>query len=69
MINLRPNWLPLLLLVPLLYGLGWVMAAPFRLFGIDPEQHALIGTGFSFLLLLMLLLVSAALGPGAGAPG
>ena len=31
------------------------MAVPLRLFGIEPEQHALIGTAFSFLLLLMLL--------------
>ena len=31
------------------------MALPLRLFGVDPEQHALIGTAFSFLMLLMLL--------------
>ena len=55
LINLRPTWLPLVLLVPVLYGLGWVMSAPLLLFGIDPEQHALIGTVFSFLLLMMLL--------------
>ena len=55
MIQLKPSWLPALLLIPTLYGLGWLLAWPLIPFGLSPDRHSLIGTLISFLLLLGLL--------------
>lgn len=54
-IQLKPSWLPALLLIPTLYGLGWLLTWPLIPLGLPPERHSLIGTLISFLLLLGLL--------------
>ena len=53
--QLKPSWLPALLLIPTLYGLGWLLAWPLIPLGLSLDRHALIGTLISFLLLLGLL--------------
>ena len=52
---MQPAWLPTLLLIPLLYLCGWVLALPLVAIGLPDPQHALVGTLISVLLLLILL--------------
>ena len=55
LIRMQPSWLPTLLLVPLLYLCGWVLALPLVVIGLPGPQHSLVGTLISVLLLLILL--------------
>ena len=55
LIRMQPSWLPTLLLVPLLYLCGWVLALPLVVIGLPAQQHSLVGTLISVLLLLILL--------------
>ena len=52
---LKPSWLPTLLLIPLLYLLGWIICAPLVWLGLPSSQQSLVGTVISVLLLLLLL--------------
>ena len=51
----RPRWLPLVLLVPVLYGLGWLMASALIPLGIPNSSVSLIGTLLSFSLFLVVM--------------
>ena len=50
---LRPRWLPTLLFIPLLYGVGWVIAVPLMLVGLPENQVSLTGTLLSFGLFVL----------------
>ena len=52
---LKPSWLPTLLVIPLLYLLGWIICAPLVWLGLPSSQQSLVGTLISILLLLLLL--------------
>ena len=52
---LKPSWLPTLLVIPLLYLLGWIICAPLVWLGLPSSQQSLVGTLISVLLLLLLL--------------
>ena len=52
---LKPSWLPTLLLIPLLYLLGWIICVPLVWLGLPSSQQSLVGTVISVLLLLLLL--------------
>ena len=47
---LRPKILSTILFIPFLYLFGWILAFPIFLFGLDKENHSLIGTIFTFLI-------------------
>ena len=49
---IRPPILSILLLMPLLYLLGWLLANPFLLLGLAKEKISLIGTIFTFFLFI-----------------
>ena len=51
----RPRWLPLVLLVPVLYGLGWLMASALIPLGIPNSSVSLVGTLLSFLSFLIVM--------------
>ena len=51
----RPRWLPLVLLVPVLYGLGWLIASALIPLGIPNSSVSLIGTLLSFSLFLVVM--------------
>ncbi|CAI8155359.1 MAG: Uncharacterised protein [Synechococcus sp. CC9902] len=55
LILLEPKWLPAMLLIPLLYVLGWIICAPLVWLGLSSSQHSLAGTLTSVLLLVLLL--------------
>ena len=55
LVLLKPSWLPTLLLVPLLYLLGWIICAPLVWLGLPSSQQSLVGTLISVLLLVLLL--------------
>ena len=50
---LQPAWLPTVLLIPLLYALGWLAAVPLTLLGLPSNQVSLTGTLLSFVLFLL----------------
>ena len=52
---LQPAWLPTVLLIPLLYALGWIAAVPLTLLGLPTDQLSLTGTVLSFGLFLLVL--------------
>ena len=52
---LKPSWLPTLVVIPLLYLLGWIICAPLVWLGLPSSQQSLVGTLISILLLLLLL--------------
>ena len=52
---LKPSWLPTLVVIPLLYLLGWIICAPLVWLGLPSSQQSLVGTLISVLLLLLLL--------------
>ena len=52
---MQPSWLPTLLLIPFLYGIGWLLAQPIARPGWSAEDVSLLGTLFSFLLFLVVL--------------
>lgn len=55
LILLEPKWLPAMLLIPLLYVLGWIICAPLVWLGLSSSHHSLAGTLTSVLLLVLLL--------------
>ena len=55
LIQLKPQGLPTFLLIPVLYGLGWITVRPLEAFGLTTENLALIGTLISFLLFVLLM--------------
>ena len=52
---LRPKILSTILFIPFLYLFGWILASPIILFGLDKENHSLIGTIFTFLIFVFSL--------------
>ena len=52
---MQPSWLPTLLLIPFLYGIGWLLAQPIARPGWSAEDVSLLGTLLSFLLFLVVL--------------
>lgn len=50
---LQPPWLPTVLIIPLLYALGWLAALPLTLLGLPSNQVSLTGTVLSFVLFLL----------------
>ena len=52
---LQPAWLPTILLVPILYGLGWIEAKALTWIGLPDSRVSLIGTGLSFVMFLLLM--------------
>ena len=54
LILLEPKWLPAMLLIPLLYVLGWIICAPLVWLGLSSSHHSLAGTLTSVLLLVLL---------------
>ena len=52
---LQPAWLPTVLLIPLLYALGWLAAVPLTLLGLPADQISLTGTVLSFVLFLLVM--------------
>ena len=55
LILLTPRWLPVLVLIPVLYLIGWVKAQLLTLVGLPTSAVSLVGTVFSFLLFLLLM--------------
>ena len=55
LILLTPRWLPALLLVPVLYLIGWIKAKTLTLFGLPADAVSLVGTLFSFLMFVVLM--------------
>jgi len=51
----RPRFLSTILFIPILYGLGWVLAQPLLLINFDKEKLSLIGTIYTFFLFIFLL--------------
>lgn len=54
LILLKPSWLPLLVLVPALYGIGWVLASMLTPLGLLQANVAPVGTALSLVLFLAL---------------
>ena len=52
---LRPRFLPTIFFIPILYGIGWVLAQTLLLFNFEIENLSLIGTIFTFFLFLFFL--------------
>ena len=52
---LRPKLLSTIIFIPFLYILGWVLAAPLLLLGLDKEILSLVGTIFTFLIFVFSL--------------
>ena len=52
---LQPAWLPTILLVPILYALGWIEAKALTWIGLPDSRVSLIGTGLSFVMFLLLM--------------
>lgn len=52
---IQPRWLPTLLVIPILYGLGWITAICMSPLGLSYENISLTGTVFSFLFFLLLM--------------
>ncbi len=50
---IRPKYLSIILLMPLLYLFGWLLANPLLLIGVGKEKISLIGTIFTFLLFIL----------------
>ncbi len=50
---IRPQILSIILFLPILYLLGWLLAYPFLLIGVEKEKISLIGTIFTFLLFVL----------------
>ncbi len=50
---LRPKIFLTILFIPFLYILGWVLANPLIIFGVEKENISLIGTIFTFLLFVI----------------
>ncbi len=50
---LQPAWLPTVLLIPLLYALGWLAATTLMVLGLPADQVSLTGTVLSFVLFLL----------------
>ena len=55
LILLTPRWLPVLVLIPVLYLIGWSKAQLLTLVGLPTSAVSLVGTVFSFLLFLLLM--------------
>ena len=55
LILLTPRWLPVFVLIPVLYLIGWVKAQLLTLVGLPTSAISLVGTVFSFLLFLLLM--------------
>ena len=51
----KPKFLSTIILIPFLYILGWVLATPIILLGLNKENLSLIGTIFTFLLFVFSL--------------
>ena len=47
--------MPALLLIPVLYAIGWIKAQLLTLIGLPPEAVSLVGTLFSFVLFVLLM--------------
>ena len=52
---LSPNLLSTIIYIPFLYIVGWVLATPIILLGVEKERISLIGTIFTFLLFVFSL--------------
>ncbi|BEV35950.1 type II CAAX endopeptidase family protein [Synechococcus sp. M16CYN] len=52
---LQPRYLPLLFIIPLLYGLGWLIAIALAPFGLASGSISLTGTLLSFFMFLALM--------------
>ena len=52
---LQPAWLPTVLVIPLLYALGWLAAVPLTLLSLPTDQLSLTGTVLSFVLFLLVM--------------
>lgn len=52
---LQPRWLPTVLLIPILYGLGWIEAKSLSFVGLSESRVSLVGTGLSFVMFLLLM--------------
>ena len=52
---LSPKILSTIIFIPFLYILGWILAAPLLLFGLDKEILSLVGTIFTFLIFVFSL--------------
>ena len=52
---LRPKLLSTIIFIPFLYILGWILAAPLLLLGLDKEILSLVGTIFTFLIFVFSL--------------
>ena len=50
---IRPEILSIILLMPFLYLLGWLLAKPLILIGVEKEKISLIGTIFTFSLFII----------------
>ncbi len=50
---IRPKIVSIILLMPLLYLFGWLIANPLLLIGVEKENISLIGTIFTFLLFVI----------------
>lgn len=55
LILLTPRWLPVFVLIPVLYLIGWSKAQLLTLVGLPTSAVSLVGTVFSFLLFLLLM--------------
>ena len=55
LVLITPLWVPALLLIPVLYAIGWIKAQLLTLIGLPPEAVSLVGTLFSFVLFLLLM--------------
>ncbi len=55
--TLKPRWIPTVTLIPVLYGVGWLVLQPISLLvpGRSIPSQDLIGTGISVLLFLLIL--------------
>ncbi|MDC3019491.1 CPBP family intramembrane metalloprotease [Prochlorococcus sp. AH-736-E15] len=52
---LNPKLLSSIIFIPFLYILGWVLATPFLLLGLERESLSLVGTIFTFLIFVFSL--------------
>ena len=52
---LKPKLLSTIIFIPFLYILGWFLATPILLFGVDKQELSLIGTIFTFLIFVFSL--------------
>ena len=50
---IRPKIFSTILFIPFLYLLGWILAKPLFIFGLDKEHISLIGTIFTFLIFVI----------------